>query len=350
MNAMAEIQHRRFDTFNAVYCSGFFIDDSALLTALCLVFDQVHIPNHFQYVIEYAEQFLKQWPEGQGPFDPESMKMFWDGAWQPYAPPIAAVTPAQREAWANYVVRTRTFWKANRALFGTILHSELFPAGSESAALLSVEVSADHTDDRFSVMVSHADKEAEIASLLDMGAAPVFGVIDSTLRSNATPSVAGAASLLALRSVELALPRTISAHPEVILEARERLKDHLPPFWAYMLRLSTEFRAQLDTGMALKDVERECRDYVDATVRPALLEANHKMMSEYKSWFHKIITPVADGLKVALGKPNLSVADLIIVGLQMTGNISGNLLGTRDATQQTGLTYLLKLKKEGAKL
>ena len=87
-----------------------------------------------------------------------------------------------------------------------------------------------------------------------------------------------------MKAVALTLPTMKPANSETILEAREQLRDLLPPFWGAMFKLSTYFKEHLEQGSPLQDIDQECEDYIDATVRPALIELNSKLNKERKEF------------------------------------------------------------------
>ena len=47
-----------FEKFTGVYCSGFFIPNPSMVTTLCLMFDEIHLLNNLEYVLEFSKYFL----------------------------------------------------------------------------------------------------------------------------------------------------------------------------------------------------------------------------------------------------------------------------------------------------
>lgn len=95
--------------------------------------------------------------------------------------------------------------------------------------------------------------------------------------SGAAASARDLATLLAMKAVGLVLPATRPAPTDVILEARRRLADHLPPFWAAMLRLTSELRKRIEDSASPDEVLQGAQDIVDVTVLPALLDLKKKL-------------------------------------------------------------------------
>jgi hypothetical protein len=196
----------------------------------------------------------------------------------------------------------------------------------------------------------------ELDYLISRGAIPVLDRHHAGSRALDKGSLTSRylASLLAMKSVELVLPQTKAANAETILEARERLRDYLPPFWSSMLKLSREFKSRIREGMPAVDLQRECGEIIDTVVRPALIDLNQKLLKERRNWFYKIITPVARGLKLMVGRPPLTTADLISSGIAFGTNVaidvSEQMLKVNKVSQEAGLTFLLELEKLREKL
>jgi hypothetical protein len=338
-----------FDKFTAVYCSDFFIDNSSLLTALCLIFDQVHILNPASFVLDILIHSPSEFASESEPPNTTEIKIWLNGGWIPIALPSA-----QAEAMSNYLLLTKQFWIANAPLQGKVLHSDLF-TGREALSTLYGNIDPDVLRDpqrlgqvNFHVSTSSMGIQQLIARMLSRGAVPVFGDNSIQTHNPSAPSTArGIAALLAIQAATMALPSTRPAHADVILEARERLSDYLPAYWAYMLRLSSDFRSHVRDGMPLEEALRECADFIDQQITPILLDTRRKMTMEYTSWFHKIITPVTNGLELAVGKSNLSIADLLAILAKTIGDIAANFVGDDTHHIDTGLAFLIKLHDVG---
>ncbi len=338
----------QFATFNAVYCSGFFIDNGALVTTMCLVFDKIWLLNLLELVIDFSKKFLiddLQDYEGSIKIEPLSPDAKEED-------PLTELTPIQRQTAEKYLYLAIQFCsKYSPLLREHILCTDLYPDGEIYDAKLvkkgppggknTYEVSR-----KGMVVATGVDVVGKLDEFVSRRAVPLlsgkFGKLDSSA-SKLRPQYLS--SLLAMKTVELTLPGMKSVHPEIILEARERLRDLLPPFWGTMLRLSTDFSKCLEQGQALHDIERECEDYIDTNVRPALIELNSKLEKDRKSWFHKILSLTAKETKLIIGKPPLTVADLVSSGLQLGANVALDIAQSDTALHEPGLTYLIELDK-----
>lgn len=343
-----------FESFEGVYCSGFFIKNPALVTAMCLLFEKIHILNHLEYVINFSKKFQFVFPQEPPPFIHDVVYL------EPVSPedeeenPFHNLTLKERQTANTYLNLASRFIIHYSDLFGEVLHSSLIPSGK----VLDVQLVKKGVPGRkntycvkMNPLVVSTDSLNELDNLISRGAVPVLDKyrVGTNRLSNETLRPRYLASLLAMKSVELILPQTKAADGKTILEARERLKDYLPPFWSSMLKLSIEFKARLEEGISALDLQRECEDIIDTTVRPALIDINQELLKERKNWFHKIITPVAKGLKVIVGKPPVTTADLISSGLALGANVTldvaDQIRKVNAISQESGLTFLLELEK-----
>lgn len=343
-----------FESFEGVYCSGFFIPDPALVTAICLLFDKIHILNHLEYVIDFSKMFRFAFPQEWvlPNFDEVYLEPVSSKDKREY--PLQNLAPEERRTANTYLWAADQFFVHYALLFGQVLHCSLLPNGQVFDVQL-VKKGPPGKKNLYRVkknpLVVCTGGLDELDNLVSHGAVPVLDKyqVSADRLSEETLRARYLASLLAMKSTELVLPQTKPADAETILEARERLKDHLPPFWSSMLKLSIGFKARLKEGMPILDLHRECEDIIDTTVRPALIDLNRKLLKERKNWFYKIITPVAKGLRVMAGKPPLTTADLISSGLALGANVALDVAEqihkVNAISQESGLTFLLELER-----
>jgi hypothetical protein len=114
----------------------------------------------------------------------------------------------------------------------------------------------------------------QMNNLIDQGAFPIVGKYYIDLNENHKEVFCSKslASLLAIKSVELAIPAMKEVEPKMILEARDCLKDQLPLFWTSMLKLFMKLKSEINQDMKHNDIFFETREIVDTTVLPALVE------------------------------------------------------------------------------
>lgn len=338
-----------FATFNAVYCSGFFVDNGTLVTTMCLLFDRAWLLNHLDLVTDFSKKFRFH-QQVDLPFD--GMKI------EPVSPnatdsdPLASLTLVQRETAMRYLYVANQFCMRYRGLLREhVLCTDLYPDGEVFNVEL-IEKGLPGRKNKYQVseksmrVISGEGIVEELDTLVSRGAVPLLsGRIGKLSLSTPRLSPKYLSSLLAMKAVELALPQMKHAHADTILEAREKLRDFLPPFWATMFRLSTDFRGRIEQGQSLHDIERECDDFIDTTIRPTLIELNNKLEKDRKSWFHKILSTTAKETKLMIAKPPLTMAGLVSSGLQLGANITLDVAQGESASNEAGLTYLIELDK-----
>ena len=152
---------------------------------------------------------------------------------------------------------------------------------------------------------------------------------------------------MAIKSVEMFFPATIPVPASLILEAREKLRNHLPVFWSAMFKLSCELKKAIEAGTTSAEIDRAGVDLVDTIVRPALTELNYKIELERKQWFRRIFGNVYESLKLSAANPPMTPGQLVKASLQVSAdaakNLSDEVAKVEEMKAQTGLTYLLEL-------
>ncbi len=152
-----------------------------------------------------------------------------------------------------------------------------------------------------------------------------------------------------MKAVELVLPDVKAVEPELILEARQKLINHLPPFWSSMLKLSIELKKCIHDCKDNEEVIREGSELVDTIVRPALIDLNKKIELERKNWFYKILEPIGKTIRLFIGHPGLTIQELMTSSLLLSTEVASNTINNMrviDKLQSdSGLTYLMELNK-----
>ncbi|HEX2944446.1 MAG TPA: hypothetical protein VHT96_00635, partial [Clostridia bacterium] len=165
-------------------------------------------------------------------------------------------------------------------------------------------------------------------------------------KNNVTNSFA---TLLAMKSLELIIPKFKAVNAETILEARYKLRDLLPPFWSSMIKLTTDLKARIKENIPSNDLIMEGKEIIESTVKPALIDLKQKMALERKHWFYKIIGPVNNGIKLLAGNSSLSQSNLMLTGLSLGTNmafdVADQIRKVDLLSKETGLMFLLKLDK-----
>lgn len=361
---------RKLSKFEAVFCPGFLPTEPGTVTALALLFERTHFLNHLEYVIRLAPHLRVILPSQDASTNAYFTFRTPDEGAPDKGPifnipqeedPFSRLTKEERQAAAAYLFSAMKFHIDYGLLFPDVFTSSL-NAGGDSiplpnskvfSALLELrdsgEIMAFIDGGRFNL-----GREEELDLLISQGKIPVLAGIslpESSQQAGAY-SAAQIAGMLALHSIAMVLPAMKEGDAETILEAREKLRDHLPPFWSSMLKLSTELSARLDATIGTEKMQQREVDYVvahvvDATVRPALIDLVDKLEKERKQWAYKILSPLSKGLSVLVGKPPVTSLELIGASLGLGANVA---LGITDQfrkvetmKKESGLVYLLEL-------
>lgn len=345
-----------FEKFTGIYCSGLFIPNPSMLTSLCILFDQVYLANNLEYVFSFSKKYritlndkkLKDKCDHMV-FKPIVENDEMSGEKED---PLGGLAQEQRETVRAYLMQAQLFFIRNHELLGNVIKSDMLPDNSPFEVELIKKGNAGELNTyavrEKSLHVSLYGLQ-QMNKLIDQGAFPIIGKYHINLENGHKERFCSKslASLLAMKSVELVLPAMKKAEPEIILEARDRLKDQLPLFWASMLKLSTKLKAEINQDMKPNDIFFETQEIVDTTVLPALVELKEKINKEKKSWFYKILNPMYDGVKMFIGNPKLTTENLIITGLTTGMNINSNFVEQEYEIQkikrEAGLTFLLRL-------
>jgi hypothetical protein len=321
------------------------IPDQATIAALALLFDRFHLPNNIEFVVEFAKSYRLTVPtelykhleiEGE-PGEPD---------------PFNQLSELEKETAFKYLDWARAHAVRNLELFGPVIESDLFKGTSPLTAEL-VEQGAPGELNKYRVsqksMSLVGGAHERLPRLIRSGYIPVVGQLGMNrwLRKDKQQSAKELATLLAIKSVAMFFPATEPARAEVILEARERLRDHLPLFWSAMFKLSLELKKAIQSDADSREIDQIGTDLVDTVVRPAVTELNYKIERERKQWFRRIFGDVYKSLKLTAANPPLTPGQLVKTSLQVGADaamhISEVAAATEELKAQTGLTYLLEL-------
>lgn len=99
----------------------------------------------------------------------------------------------------------------------------------------------------------------------------------------------GQAVALATECLSLVLPRFAALSNEDILEAREKLAEHLVPFRSSMLQLAPALRSALDARAGADEVRAEARYIVETTVAPVVLEIERRIERENSRFWRRLL-------------------------------------------------------------
>lgn len=345
--------------FRGIYTSGLFTFDESALTALALLFKKVFFPNH----IELVEAFSKKYLITSDIFDPRhfenvKFRVLDEGTDQESFPHLDI---QQRETATKYLLLGLRFMRRYRELVPEVFETSLFKKGELfDADVEAIDVPRPRNKNwhryiiRFQPPIMLVEDDTEtIPKLLNDGYVPVVGKFHPLEGSPLLADVSLAkqlAALLAMKSVEMVFPRTRPAHPQVILEARDRLSDQLPPFWSAMFKLSVELRGRIRDCKSSEEIVAEGQELADTIVRPALIDLRQKLIKERREWFYRILSSAQKSLRLLIGNPPLTQQQLLtnalLLGADVAMSASRNLRQIEALKGEAGLTFLLDLQRE----
>lgn len=341
---------KRISSFEGIFCSGFFIPDQRYVTALALLFDKVHFINQLEYVIEFSKKYSitlnneDKLPEIS--LTPQ-MSGYTDD-------PLAGLTAKQRDTVNKYLFLSGEFFYKNALLFPNAFSCSLLPdEGPLSVELIKEGKKGELNtyEVKRNTMVVATEAQNEMANFINSGCVPIFmsGTKFTPKQTLGAQNAKQIAANIALSSVAMVLPSTKAASCNDIMEAREKLSDHLPHFWSAMLKLSTEINSKLEPDTPAIEIKHQIDDLVTTTVTPALIDLSHKLEMERKNRFKNILTSAAKGLRVLAGKPPTDLAGVIsgslLAGADTALDFANQLRKVESLKQESGMSYLLELDK-----
>jgi len=311
-----------FERFSGLYCSGSFIKSPSALTAMALLFEELYIPNNLQLAIEFAKHYrFTNLPE-QILKDSEHMMLKPTKTYD-ILDPLSNLNIAQQAVVKQYYRITQDFFVRYCDLVGPFIKTDILKDGKIFNIQL-VEERMPKELNKYTVSLNPLEvylPSDDSHDLIPKGAIPIicdpsFKLIKNvSVLKNTDINAMSLACILAMKSIELVIPPTKPADGETILEAHYKLRDFLPPFWAAMLKLSVDLRKRISDDMPIEQILQEGQEIVDTTVLPALIELNQKLNKERKDWFHKIIYPITNGLKLLIGNAPFPSEELVRAGL-----------------------------------
>lgn len=334
------------NSFRAVYCSGLLIPNQSTVVALGLLFEKVYLPNNIEFIVDFAQKYrvnTKSVRYKELQLAPESPND---------ANPLDQLSPEQQENAYKYIDWCMECAFRNHELFGQVIESNAFGGSGPLHAKL-IEQRAPGELNRYEVsrvpLQLVGDDADGLARLVQSGYVPVVGNLQNPklMQGGHGSTAKELAAMLAIKSVEMLFPATKSVPAEVILEARDKLRDQLPLFWSAMFKLSVELKKAIEECKTPQEISAIGTELVDTIVRPALTDLNHKIELERKQWFRRVFGGVFKALKVAAANPPLTQEQLIrsslMLGADAAMNVSEHLYKVEAMKAQAGLTYLLDL-------
>lgn len=157
------------------------------------------------------------------------------------------------------------------------------------------------------------------------------------------------ATILAMESIALVLPKIKPLTPEALRDFREELSPHVGPFRLAMLGLTKELNAAIEQSATFPDVQRHAKFLAETEVFPNLAELEAVIQNPKKHWYRRAAdlakdAPVLVGnfFKLPMG---LALTGVLIKILGTLVEIRDEQLSTENQVAKSGLHYLLKLKE-----
>jgi hypothetical protein len=343
---------KELSTFRAVHASGCLITDPSSVPAMALLFEKVYLPRNLEFVLAFAKRYS---------FTSHEHNRRGDVTIEPFGDtpsseaPLADLTPAQRETALRYLRHVHKMVGVYAKLFPHVFETDMFPKSNPvDVQLLKKGLHGQKNLYRVRLrpLLMTMEDDGTLPALIKRGYIPLITNIhtnDSYTTGLNHASSKELAALLGMQAVGLMLPATRAAEPDVILDARERLSEHLPPFWSAMLKLTRELKIRMQDSKTPDDVLRESQDLVDTLVRPALIDLQAKLEKERRLFFYRILAPIQKGLRLLVGNPPLTQQQLItnalILGADVAMSAAGHMQTIEALKREPGLTFLLEVGK-----
>jgi len=157
------------------------------------------------------------------------------------------------------------------------------------------------------------------------------------------------ATILAIESVKLALPKLKALTPQQLQEFRAETAGYVKPFRVAMLRLAKELNGALTSDMNLQDVQRQAQFLVETTVYPQLHELEGVLNDPRKPWYKRAVdlaraAPAMATNFVTMPK-GIALAKLLGEIAKVLADVRDEQLDKENRLSRSGIYYLLKLRK-----
>jgi hypothetical protein len=159
------------------------------------------------------------------------------------------------------------------------------------------------------------------------------------------------ATILAIESVKLALPKLKPLMPKELVEFRAETSQYVKPFRVAMLRLAKDLNAALESDMKLHDVQKQAQFLVETTVYPELCELEAMLTDPSKSWRKRVIELARSAPELltnfATMPKNVALAKAIGAIAKALADVRDEQLDRENRLARSGIYYLLKLHGGG---
>jgi hypothetical protein len=180
--------------------------------------------------------------------------------------------------------------------------------------------------------------------LINDSALPVPG-IPTTPKDNAKLL----ATILAIESVKIALPRLKTLTPQELQEFRAETAGYVKPFRVAMLRLAKDLNAVLTSDMRSEDIQKHASFLVETNVYPQLHDLEAMLNDPGKPWYKRVVDLAKAAPELVT---NFATMPSGIAFAKLLGKIANTLADVRDEQLdkegrlvRSGIYYLLKVRQ-----
>ena len=156
------------------------------------------------------------------------------------------------------------------------------------------------------------------------------------------------ATILAMESVALVLPKIKPLTPEALKDFREELSPHVRPFRLAMLRLTKELNAAIEHGATFPEVQKQAKFLIHTDVFPKLADLDAVIQNPKKHWYRKAVDLAKEAPELAANfakyRTPVALAKLLARFAETLRDVRDEQLSTEDQIARSGLYYLLKVK------
>ena len=151
------------------------------------------------------------------------------------------------------------------------------------------------------------------------------------------------ASVLALESVRLVLPRLRALQPREIAEFRQQTKELVVPFRMEMLKLSRNLNHAISSKPTFGELQREAKFLAETTVLPLLQDLRRTIEDPARPWTRTAVD---------LGKALPGLVGNLVTGnwpaipaklLEVLGGIREDQLNKETKVRSSGFHYVLEV-------
>lgn len=335
------------ERLECVHYSGPVPYDSAVLTALCLVFDKIHFPNVYLPKGDYDKELLRQEIERleQLPANHDARGLIGILKFIEYRLPLDGILEYPTAPDLIFGQNDKHVAKLTRLIYDVNFppreNFEPMFEGASIKGLPESDESVIYAGEFYYQAGAIAYASQKELPLLDDGSGLAL-----PFRARYKNNASSLAALVALESASIVLPDLPLLRPQEIVDFRSDNVKELQSFRASMLRYGRTLNADIAEGTPAEEVVRKARFLVETEIAPALHDLSRDLSNPNRPWLKRM----TDGVRVSsavflglltggvLGK---TVAEAVDRAVLSELDARGDKL---EAAKRSGLYYLLKAR------